>query len=177
MLIRRPRASARTDGSFSPKPSAPVSIIRLIWPASSANLLMAPGSSVLVDFRYRCLCTLDAYAYKVQCRRWRAIQRGGSVGEKGAVGAAAATLAARTYLDGERQNRPLSSSIVRGTVYTAPSVEEHARLYQQGARTFYQRFGHPGEEELAEKVAALEGAESALVFASGMAAISTSLLA
>jgi methionine-gamma-lyase len=99
------------------------------------------------------------------------------VGEKGAVGAAAATLAARTYLDGERQNRPLSSSIVRGTVYTAPSVEEHARLYQQGARTFYQRFGHPGEEELAEKVAALEGAESALVFASGMAAISTSLLA
>jgi len=99
------------------------------------------------------------------------------VGEKQGVSAAAATLAVRTYLDGEKQNRPLSSSIVRGTAYTAPSVEEHARLYHEGASTFYQRFGHPSEAALAEKVAALEGAESALVFASGMAAISTSLLA
>jgi cystathionine beta-lyase/cystathionine gamma-synthase len=99
------------------------------------------------------------------------------VDEKQGVSAAAATLAVRTYLDGEKGNRPLSSSIARGTVYTAPSAEEHARLYQEGARTFYQRFGHPSEEALAEKVAALEGAESALVFASGMAAISTSLLA
>lgn len=89
----------------------------------------------------------------------------------------AATLAVRTYLDGARKNRPLASSIVRGTIYTASSAEEHARLYQEGAKTFYQRFGHPSEEELAEKVAALESAESALVFASGMAAISTTLLA
>jgi methionine-gamma-lyase len=95
----------------------------------------------------------------------------------GTAAASAATLAVRTYLDIERKNRPLSSSIVRGTNYTAPSVEEHARLYHEGARTFYQRFGHPSEEALAEKVAALEGAESALVFASGMAAISTSILA
>lgn len=99
------------------------------------------------------------------------------MGEKQGVSTAAATLAVRTYLDGERKNRPLSSSIVRGTVHTAPCVEEHARLYHEGTRTFYQRFGHPSEEALVEKVAALEGAESALVFASGMAAISTSLLA
>jgi cystathionine beta-lyase/cystathionine gamma-synthase len=99
------------------------------------------------------------------------------VGDNPGVGAAAATLAVRTYLDGEKKIRPLSSSIVRGTNYTAPSVEEHARLYHEGARTCYQRFGHPSDEALAEKVAALEGAESALVFASGMAAISTSLLA
>ncbi len=71
----------------------------------------------------------------------------------------------------------MASSIVRGTIYTAPSAEAHARLYQDRANTFYQRFGHPSEEELAEKVAALESAESALVFASGMAAISTALLA
>lgn len=90
---------------------------------------------------------------------------------------AAATLAVRTYLDGERRNRPLSLPIVRGTIYTAASAEEHARLYQEGAKTFYQRFGHPSEDDLADKVAALEGAEAALVFASGMAAISTSLLA
>ena len=99
------------------------------------------------------------------------------MGEERRSGMGAATLAVRTYLDGARKNRPLSSLIVRGTIYTAPSAEEHARLYQGGAKTFYQRFGHPSEEELAEKVAALESAESALVFASGMAAISTALLA
>jgi len=99
------------------------------------------------------------------------------MGEEGRSGIGAATLAVRTYLDRARKNRPLASSIVRGTIYTAPSAEEHARLYQGGAKTFYQRFGHPSEEELAEKVAALESAESALVFASGMAAISTALLA
>jgi cystathionine beta-lyase/cystathionine gamma-synthase len=99
------------------------------------------------------------------------------MGEDRRSSMAAATLAVRTYLDGARKNRPLASSIIRGTIYTAPSAEEHARLYQEGAKTFYQRFGHPSEEELAEKVAALECAESALVFASGMAAISTALLA
>jgi cystathionine beta-lyase/cystathionine gamma-synthase len=99
------------------------------------------------------------------------------MGEERLSSMAAATLAVRTYLDGARENRPLASSIIRGTIYTAPSAEEHARLYQGGAKTFYQRFGHPSEEELAEKVAALESAESALVFASGMAAISTALLA
>ena len=52
------------------------------------------------------------------------------------------TLAARTYLDGERANRPLGSPIVRGTIYTAPSAED-----------------------IAEKAAALERAESAVVFA------------
>ena len=88
-----------------------------------------------------------------------------------------ATLAARTYLDGKKQNRPLSTPISRGTVYTAPSAVEHARLYRDHSQTFYQRFGHPGEDELADKIAALEGAEAGLVFASGMAAISTSLLA
>ena len=97
--------------------------------------------------------------------------------EDGRSGMSAATLAARTYLDGARKNRPLTSSIVRGTIYTAPSAEEHARLYQEGAKTFYQRFGHPSDEDLAEKIAALESAESALVFASGMAAISSALLA
>jgi cystathionine beta-lyase/cystathionine gamma-synthase len=63
------------------------------------------------------------------------------------------TVAARTNFDGERKNRPLRSSIVRGTIYTAQSAEEHARLYQKGATTSYQRFGHPSEEALAEKVA------------------------
>ena len=73
------------------------------------------------------------------------------MGEGRISGMAAATLAARTYLDGERKNRPLSSSIVRGTVYTAPSAEEHARLYQQAAKTFYQRFGTRAKRNLSRR--------------------------
>lgn len=87
------------------------------------------------------------------------------------------TLAPRTYLDRTKGNRPLSTPIIRGAIFAAPSSQEHARLYQSNAETFYHRFGHPGENELAKKVAALEDAESAIVFASGMATISTTLMA
>jgi cystathionine beta-lyase/cystathionine gamma-synthase len=41
----------------------------------------------------------------------------------------------------------------------------------------YTRYGNPSQWAVQEKLAALEGAESALVFASGMAAISSSVLA
>lgn len=42
---------------------------------------------------------------------------------------------------------------------------------------FYTRYGHPNQRAAEEKLAALEETEAALVFSSGMAAISTSLLA
>lgn len=41
----------------------------------------------------------------------------------------------------------------------------------------YTRYGNPNQWAVQEKIASLEGAESALVFASGIAAISTVLLA
>ncbi len=85
-------------------------------------------------------------------------------------------IAVRTYLDGRRENRPLSQPIVQGTIFSAASAESHAELFQSGQSTFYQRFGHPTSDAVAEKVAALEGAEAGLSFASGMAAISTTLM-
>jgi len=44
-------------------------------------------------------------------------------------------------------------------------------------RFIYSRYGNPSQWAVQEKIAALEGAESALVFSSGMAAISASVLA
>lgn len=86
------------------------------------------------------------------------------------------SIAARTYLDGLRKNRPLSEPIIQGTIFSAESADSHASIFQSGLPTFYQRFGHPTSNAAAQKVAALEGAESALAFSSGMAAISTTLL-
>ena len=86
-------------------------------------------------------------------------------------------LAPRTYLDGKKLNRPLSQPILQGTIFTASSASDHAEIYRQRLPTFYQRFGHPTSDAAAEKVAALEGAEAALAFSSGMAAVTTTLLA
>ncbi len=58
--------------------------------------------------------------------------------------------------------------------------EEQYRAIEEGYardRFIYSRYGNPSQWAVQEKVAALEGAESALVFSSGMAAISASVLA
>ncbi len=87
------------------------------------------------------------------------------------------TLATRTYLDACDRARPLSDPICRGTVFEAPDLASLAQNYRGKEGEFYQRFGHPDENRLASKVAALEGGQSCAVFASGMAAVSTALLA
>ncbi|MDX2283723.1 MAG: aminotransferase class I/II-fold pyridoxal phosphate-dependent enzyme [Bacteroidia bacterium] len=57
--------------------------------------------------------------------------------------------------------------------------EAYAAIAGQTARQvpLYTRYGNPSQWAVQEKLAALEGAESALVFSSGMAAISSTLLA
>lgn len=58
--------------------------------------------------------------------------------------------------------------------------EEQYRAVEEGYardRFIYSRYGNPSQWAVQEKLAALEGAESALVFASGMAAISATALA
>lgn len=57
--------------------------------------------------------------------------------------------------------------------------EEQYRAVEEGYardRFIYTRYGNPSQWALQEKMAALEGAESALVFSSGMAAISATVL-
>ena len=86
------------------------------------------------------------------------------------------TIAAKTYSDDKKVNRPLSIPIVAASTYQVESGERHGELYREIADTFYMRFGNPTRAAAAKKIAKLEGAEETLVFSSGMGAITTSLM-
>jgi len=85
------------------------------------------------------------------------------------------TRAARAHLDGEKKNRPLSTPIVQSSTFQVASSAELRELYRTRGDTMYSRFGNPTVSEACARVAALESAEAALVFSSGMGAITTAL--
>ncbi len=67
----------------------------------------------------------------------------------------------------------LAPVLFPSTTYAVESVDDHRRLAGSAhPAKYYSRFGSPSVEEFEDAMAALEGAESALAFASGMAAIS-----
>jgi cystathionine beta-lyase/cystathionine gamma-synthase len=72
---------------------------------------------------------------------------------------------------------PVTSAIVRSSAFTLSSSEE-LKLWAEGkSKVFmYTRDGNPTLAMAERKIAALEGAEDAVVTASGMAAISSALL-
>jgi cystathionine beta-lyase/cystathionine gamma-synthase len=72
---------------------------------------------------------------------------------------------------------PVTSAIVRSSTFTLSSSEE-LKLWAEGkSKAFmYTRDGNPTLAMAARKIAALEGAEDAVVTSSGMAAISSTLL-
>jgi methionine-gamma-lyase len=86
------------------------------------------------------------------------------------------TRAVQTYHDGKKENRPLSTPIQRATTFQAESSESHGILFRDRTDRLYTRFGNPTLSAAEEKIALLEKAESALVFGSGMGAITTLLL-
>jgi methionine-gamma-lyase len=73
---------------------------------------------------------------------------------------------------------PVTSAIVRSSTFTLSSSEE-LKLWAEGkSKSFmYTRDGNPTLAMAEQKLAALEGAEEAVVTSSGMAAISSTLLA
>jgi cystathionine gamma-synthase len=80
-----------------------------------------------------------------------------------------------------RPDHALAPAVVQTATYTfADSADlEH---FQSGEdadpeRQEYGRYGNPTAREVEKRIAALDGAEDALLFASGMAAVTTSLLA
>ena len=75
-------------------------------------------------------------------------------------------------------NGPVATEIVRSSTFTFSSSEE-MKLWAEGKNKafIYTRYGNPTLDVAEKKIAALEGAEAAVVAASGMAAISSSLLA
>jgi methionine-gamma-lyase len=73
--------------------------------------------------------------------------------------------------------RPVASPIFQTTTFAVPSAEDLARVaVEVSSPGFYTRHGNPNHSELADAVATLEGAERGLVFASGMGALTTTVL-
>lgn len=78
---------------------------------------------------------------------------------------------------GHRVNQPVVPPLHLSATFEAANVDEQVALEKRKADTFYTRYGNP-TLSLAERVVAdLEGTEAACVFGSGMAAITTTLLA
>ncbi len=75
-------------------------------------------------------------------------------------------------------NGPIVTEIIRSSTFTFSSTEE-MKLWAEGKNKayIYTRYGNPTLSVAEKKIAALEGAEAAVVTSSGMAAISSALLA
>ncbi|MGH9113350.1 MAG: trans-sulfuration enzyme family protein [Acidimicrobiales bacterium] len=80
--------------------------------------------------------------------------------------------AGRTFSDPS-----LAPVLFPSTTYVVPTIDDHVVMAgTPRAPQYYSRFGSPTAREFEEAVAALEGAEAALAFSSGMAAVSTTVL-
>jgi methionine-gamma-lyase len=75
-------------------------------------------------------------------------------------------------------SRPISSPIFQTSTFALPSAADLSHAATDFAESgFYTRHGNPNHTELGNVVATLEGAQRGLVFGSGMAAFTTTLLA
>ena len=73
--------------------------------------------------------------------------------------------------DRHGQAAPLTTPIAQTSVFVVPGLEQ-LRAYARGDRDIYlySRYGNPTITAVEEKLAALEGAEAAVLTSSGMAA-------
>ncbi len=79
---------------------------------------------------------------------------------------------------GRDPDRPLSVPIVQASTFALPSTARGAALSTANAPTrLYTRWGNPTTRALEDALAELEGGEAAIAFASGMAAMSTAVIA
>ena len=75
-------------------------------------------------------------------------------------------------------NGPIVTEIIRSSTFTFSSTEEMKQWAEGKNKAYiYTRYGNPTLTVAQRKIAALEGAEAAIVTSSGMAAISSALLA
>lgn len=87
---------------------------------------------------------------------------------------------ATTSLHADRQleqNKMVAPPLFQSVTQTADSAEDFARMASQPLDDdFYTRYGNPTSSRIAKVIAELEGAEAGMMLASGMGAISTSIL-
>jgi len=76
------------------------------------------------------------------------------------------------------KSEPVAMPIYQSSTYLFPDTDAMEDCIVRGIRNQheYVRFGNPTQDRLNERLALLEGAEEALVFSSGMAAITTAIL-
>jgi len=87
------------------------------------------------------------------------------------------TRAIHSGATGPRTNRPVAPPIYLSATFESKDVDEQVAIEEAKADTFYTRYGNPTLTIAEQTVAELEGAAAAAVFGSGMAAITTTLLA
>jgi cystathionine beta-lyase/cystathionine gamma-synthase len=75
----------------------------------------------------------------------------------------------------EKKNGPLSTPIYQTSTFEVTDNREQVRA--TGTDRFYTRYGNPTHTVAENAIAQLEGTDAALLFSSGMAAITTSILA
>jgi cystathionine beta-lyase/cystathionine gamma-synthase len=85
------------------------------------------------------------------------------------------TEAVRGGTDLSRKNGPLATPIYQTSTFEVTDNEEQLRATHTDQ--FYTRYGNPTHTVAESAIAQLEGADAALLFASGMSAVTTSLLA
>jgi cystathionine beta-lyase/cystathionine gamma-synthase len=87
-------------------------------------------------------------------------------------------LETRAITSGRGSSAPsLAPVLFPSTTYQVDAVDEHASMAQAMRPTrYYSRFGSPTVRDFEDAVAALEGAEAALAFGSGMAAVTAVVL-
>jgi len=85
------------------------------------------------------------------------------------------TEAVRGGTDLHKKNGPLATPIYQTSTFEVADLEQQARATYTDM--FYTRYGNPTHTVAESAIAELEGADRALLFASGMSAITTSVLA
>jgi cystathionine beta-lyase/cystathionine gamma-synthase len=85
------------------------------------------------------------------------------------------TKAVRGAADLEKRNGPLSTPIYQTSTFEVTDNDEQVRT--TGSDHYYTRYGNPTNTVAEKTIAALEGVDAALTFASGMGAITTTIMA
>jgi cystathionine beta-lyase/cystathionine gamma-synthase len=85
------------------------------------------------------------------------------------------TKAVRGAADLDKKNGPLATPIYQTSTFQVTDNEEQLRATQTDH--FYTRYGNPTNTVAEKTIAALEGVDAALTFASGMGAITTTIMA
>jgi cystathionine beta-lyase/cystathionine gamma-synthase len=86
----------------------------------------------------------------------------------------AETEAVRGRTDLRKKNGPVSTPIYQTSTFEVTDMEEQLRA--TSTDRFYTRYGNPTHTVAEKAIAELEGADAALLFASGMSAITTTIL-